>query len=499
MPVLLPERPNLSHLRAQAKDLLAAHHVGELEALNRVRPYFDPASDIGLNDAQLVVAREYGFDSWPRLKIHVELRAGDLSREQQADSLAASALRGDYDAVSAAFAANLGLEMATLSSVCATGRHEELRRVLVGKPEMAREPTGARGWQPLAYVCFSCYLGEPSRRNDLVEAARILLASGADPNAVWPDPNANDYPEPCLYGASGVYNCPELARLLLEAGAAPNDNESLYHSTELPDFACLRLLLDHGADVAHGNALAHLLDREEPDWVRDFLSYAKSPAVIPPVFPHALRRGRRVETFAALIASGTDLNVRDDNGLTPFQSATRLGRTDVADLFAGAGADTSLTPADKLLGRLAGGEAIPPGTIPAEAIRLLDAEPSPELVRQAENGNNAVLETLLAAGADPNVRDSQNTALHQACLKGRLETARILLRFGADPKIKDTVHHADAVGWAIWGSEHGSVGTPGDYATVVESLLESGGVLPEAVSGSPEVRAVLIGRGARAV
>jgi len=54
----LPSRPNLDHLRKQAKDLL-----GDMRKAN---PGWK------LSDAQHAVAREYGFESWPKLKSHVE-------------------------------------------------------------------------------------------------------------------------------------------------------------------------------------------------------------------------------------------------------------------------------------------------------------------------------------------------------------------------------------------------------------------------------------------
>lgn len=77
----LPPRPNLIHLRRQAKKLLHAHQNGEEEALLRVREYLPlqrtrtlgsrDRVQFGLRDAMLVVAREYGFASWPKLKAFV--------------------------------------------------------------------------------------------------------------------------------------------------------------------------------------------------------------------------------------------------------------------------------------------------------------------------------------------------------------------------------------------------------------------------------------------
>jgi len=50
----LPDRPNLRHLRDQAKDLVR------------------PGAASRLADAQLQIARQYDFASWPKLKRHVE-------------------------------------------------------------------------------------------------------------------------------------------------------------------------------------------------------------------------------------------------------------------------------------------------------------------------------------------------------------------------------------------------------------------------------------------
>ena len=50
----LPDRPNLRHQKAQAKDL------------------FKAGAAASITDAQFQVARLYGFASWPKLKAHLE-------------------------------------------------------------------------------------------------------------------------------------------------------------------------------------------------------------------------------------------------------------------------------------------------------------------------------------------------------------------------------------------------------------------------------------------
>ena len=70
----LPERPSLEQLRKQAKDLLRAARAGDATAVMRMRTVGRAAhgARLTLADAQLVVAREYGFASWPRLVHHLE-------------------------------------------------------------------------------------------------------------------------------------------------------------------------------------------------------------------------------------------------------------------------------------------------------------------------------------------------------------------------------------------------------------------------------------------
>jgi len=53
-PGALPDRPNLRHLKDQAKDLLKTGAAASIA------------------DAQFKVARLYGFASWPKLKAHVD-------------------------------------------------------------------------------------------------------------------------------------------------------------------------------------------------------------------------------------------------------------------------------------------------------------------------------------------------------------------------------------------------------------------------------------------
>ena len=91
MPKNLPDRPSLAQMRRQAKDLLKQLRSRDQDALGRLYQLFpklkgegdkQPADvSFALNQAQRVIAREYGFSSWSKLKRHLEALAspGDES------------------------------------------------------------------------------------------------------------------------------------------------------------------------------------------------------------------------------------------------------------------------------------------------------------------------------------------------------------------------------------------------------------------------------------
>ena len=160
----------------------------------------------------------------------------------------------------------------------------------------ASAPGGPRDWAPLLYVCHGVFSS--------AALARDLLARGADPNAFF----VNEYGQmSALYGAAGVLHDAELTRALLEAGANPDDNESLYHSTESRSPDCLRLLLEHGARTSDTNALAHALDEERLEHVTLLLDAGADPNE-GALLAHAVRRGRGPEFLRLLAEHGAELD-----------------------------------------------------------------------------------------------------------------------------------------------------------------------------------------------
>src|SRR5918994_2897756 len=75
----LPARPNLEQYKKQAKELLDAYKSGDDDAIRRVREHArgvgasgPQTKRISLTDAQFVLAREHGFDSWPKFAKRIE-------------------------------------------------------------------------------------------------------------------------------------------------------------------------------------------------------------------------------------------------------------------------------------------------------------------------------------------------------------------------------------------------------------------------------------------
>ena len=78
---VLPSRPSTEQLKRQARELRRSCLEADTAVRGRVEPFRSLLSaepeGLTLTDAKLVLAREYGFESWPRLKHHVESLRGD--------------------------------------------------------------------------------------------------------------------------------------------------------------------------------------------------------------------------------------------------------------------------------------------------------------------------------------------------------------------------------------------------------------------------------------
>ncbi len=193
-------------------------------------------------DAQLVVARQFGFSSWPKLKAHLELVAryarsphhepvgGPLTDDQAVidEFLRLACLNyGDDDPdrfrrAQALLEQHDWLPRASIHTIAAMGNVDAARELLNRDPSQASLVGGPHDWEPLLYLT---YARVPLRSGcSAVAVARLLLEHGADPNAgyLW---EGLIPPFTALTGAlGGGGTIPKhqeefaLARLLLQAG-----------------------------------------------------------------------------------------------------------------------------------------------------------------------------------------------------------------------------------------------------------------------------------------
>ena len=431
---------NLEQLRKQAKELVKAARTGDEEALRRL----DGREPL-LANAQLALAREQGYPSWPSLV---------AAAEANPDAFVQAATDGRRQRAEALLAARPEIE-----------RDPWVRLVLGrGWDGDPNRPGGPRGWAPLLYVCHSVFAS--------VDLARDLLGRGADPNATF----RNEYGEmSALYGASGVVHDPELTRVLLEAGADPDDNESVYHSVAAEDPACLRLLLEHGAATRGTNGLGHALDYDRIEPVRMLLEAGGDPNE-GALLAHAVRRGRGPEFLRLLVEYGAELDRpggetwRGDVPLrTAYAHAMLRGREDNAEALRELGASTELDPADAAVAAVARGER-PSAPLPGE----LDPDAQEVLILNALRGKLAAVVDLVGPNFGGVVGGSpEGTLLHHAAWTGNRDVVRELLDLGADPRSTAAGDSTTPLAWAAHGSQYHEL--PGrDFVAVAELLTGAG-------------------------
>jgi ankyrin repeat protein len=155
----LPARPNLEQYRKQAKELLKACKSGDSAAIQRIKRLHPRSNTYTLADAQLTIAREHAFESWPKFAKHIEALTQESSPVSQFESA--------VDAI-------------------VTGDAVTLRRLLDESPELIRErSTRMHRATLLDYVAANGFedYRQKSPKN-AVEILEILLSAGAEVDAV---------------------------------------------------------------------------------------------------------------------------------------------------------------------------------------------------------------------------------------------------------------------------------------------------------------------------
>lgn len=474
----IPARPDAAHLKKQAKQLLAAWRTGDADSFARLRqalPAAQGASNaaiaamaLRLHDAQSCLAREYGFVSWAELmgfvaarNAHAEAQSNGVADPARAQlrwlQLAyAGDVAGGTQRAQPAVAAYLLAEQPELADedlliACATGDAARLRQAIAQDPAWLHRPGGALALPPLFAVAHSSLWQLPDHRARLLACAQLLLDAGADANQSignrWP-PASLQAPSPnerlsALYGAAGQNHMPALTRLLLDAGADPNDGESLYHA--LDSVECTQLLLQAGARVTGSNALYRVLDLDALPQLRLLLAHGADPNEPASGLPTAqwgrpllwaIRRRRSAAHVQALLQAGADPLARTPDGTDAATLALRYGLPEVAALLVDAGVPAPATLLERFLAACARGDegqarqlqAVHPdwpAALPLDYLRLL-----PEL---AAEGCQDAVRCMVRLGWPVAARggDWDASALNQAVFRGDASMARFLLAHGA--------------------------------------------------------------------
>jgi hypothetical protein len=256
----LPERPDLGQLRRRAKELRDAARSGDAGAVQRFARHHPSAriEAVSLAAAQLVIARELGFSSWPRLKAAID--AGAVSARGVPAFVAAS-VEGRLRRASDILRADPGIAGRSLLAAAVLGDADAVREMLAADPGTAVAIDGERGWPPLLYACYSRWHQiDPGRAPGMAEVVRLLLDAGASPNTN--DGGRRRY-RSALKGSAGVNN-PAITAVLLDAGASPDPGQPIAEAVGHRDHRCLRLLLSRGARVAGTWAIGAAVYNDDP-------------------------------------------------------------------------------------------------------------------------------------------------------------------------------------------------------------------------------------------
>jgi FOG: Ankyrin repeat len=497
----LPSRPNLEQLKRKAKDLLKAHQSGELEGIRLIQanhPDYSTASKdkiraakFSLSDAQLVIAREYGFASWPKLKEHVESL---LLETDDPMELFKRAFKTD-DAVF-------------------------FRKLVERYPEAKtriNEPISAFDSPAIIHV----------RSPEMLDA---LLEAGADINGKsrW------------WAGGFGLLDCasPEVAAYAIKRGAVVNAhaaarlgmrdklrelitaNPSLVHArggdgqTPLHFASTVPIaeyLLEHGADidardVDHESTPAQWMIRERQEVARFLVQRGcKTDILMAGALGDVALIGKHLDDDPECIhmrvsneyfpminhkAGGTIYQWTLGWYVSPHDAAKQFGREDAYRLL------MERSPADvRLIASCWSADDSAVKKLLAENSGLvsnLSEAYRRQIAHAARNNNLAAVRIMLAAGLPVDeVGQHKATPLHWAAFHGNAEMAREILRCNPPLERTDADFNSAPLGWAIYGSQNGWFCETGNYAATVEALLNAGAKLPEKEGGTDAVKEVL--------
>jgi ankyrin repeat protein len=441
----------------------------------------------------LVVARELGFSSWPKLKAAVDAVTASSAR---LDEFAAASIEGRLRTARAIFDTDREIARSSLFAATILSDAEEVRRRLAVNPAAAVAADDVRGWPPLLYACYSHWHQiDPGRGDGLAEVVRLLLDAGASAHT-------NDGGRPryrsALKGSVEVDN-PSVTEVLLAAGANPDDGECIGEAAAHGRHHCLESLLTHGARVTSTWALGAAVWANDPVAMTMLLdALARSGAAVADHATAALldaASDASSEVVEVLLAAGADPEAVDSEGVSALRKAVRSGHMDTAARLRQLGVPDNSTEIEQFLGACLAGDRHQAERLLAERPDLperLRAEDRALIVEAAGSRPVETIALMLDMGFSVDDRnDLGERPLHNAAYAGKAEVVRLLLERGCDVNARDDRFSCTALAFATVGSgEQG--GRPGDWVETVRLLVDAGASRERAwVPGKPPSEEVM--------
>jgi hypothetical protein len=506
----LPPNPSLEQQKKQAKELLRALRAGAADARARFRRELPDKARFTLADAQLVIAREYGFASWALLKTHIEHgeRAGltpDVHAEFQRvfamrDATSLRTLLERYPAARALIDAPLFPFDSPALAHLAGGDNVAMIDVLLefGADPNRRTDWWAGGFHPLhgasdavadrlieagavPDACAAAHL-------DRIELLREILA--ADPARVHE--RGGDGQTPLHFARSRA-----VVDLLLERGADIDARDVDHRSTPAQwmlerrrgagRYELARYLVERGAaaDIFLAGALG--LTGE----LRTMLE--RDPSLL------ELRIGQG-EYDARPPASWPIYFWSIGQNLSPIQAATQFEQHDAVDVMR-----AFASPRRQFVEACVAARANDAKRLLHEhpvLLRELSAADQRALADAAWAGDVSAVDVMMELGFDPAAHGHDGgTALHCAAWPGSTGCVAAVLRHERGRALinaRDAHYNATPLGWCVHGAANGgSAGSASpDHEAVARMLLDAGAEQVPVGDDVPErVRTVVRGYG----